>query len=242
MKTDLESFIDLKNIHSGYGTFKVIHGVSLQLPSSHISALLGRNGMGKSTLIKTLMGMVGTDSGAIVIDGKNVNKLPSHKRCALGLGLVPEGRRIFSPLTVTENLMVAEQKSSNQEAQTLWTLDRLFDLFPRLKERASQTAGTLSGGEQQMLAIARALITQPKMLILDEATEGLAPQIRAEIWRTLRTLKDTGLGILLVDSRLHEVLALADSAHILQKGEIVWSGKPSELKANTELQTKFLGV
>lgn len=238
----MDKVIELSKVYSGYGAIGVLHDVSLDIPVGQVTALLGRNGMGKTTLIKTLMGMVPLTSGSINLDGQAIGKLPPHRRSQMGLGLVPEGRRIFSPLTVSENLLVAESKHSKSTKLEPWTLDRLYSLFPRLKERATQTAGTLSGGEQQMLAIARALITQPRYLILDEATEGLAPQIRTDIWNTLRELKNTGLGILLVDSRLHEVLKLSDRVFLMQKGQIAWSGRPETLKADQALQTQLLGI
>lgn len=224
----------LKQITAHYGASQALFGVDLDLQSGEVLALLGRNGMGKSTTIKTICHMLPATSGEITFDGQRIERLASHKIGQMGVGLVPEGRRCFTNLTVEENLLAAARRG-------LWTLDRVAALFPRLAERRNQNAGTLSGGEQQMLAIGRALMTNPSLLILDEATEGLAPLIRQEIWAVIATLKaETGLSILLVDKSLKEISAIADKAVILERGKSVWSGAMAAL--TPDYRDQYLGL
>jgi len=235
-------------LESGYGASQVLFGVDLHIKANQVVSLLGRNGMGKTTTVRTLMGMLALKGGTLTLDGEKLNGLRPHHISRLGVGLVPEGRRVFPSLTVHENLYAtsrirnrADGNSGNGNVAP-WTLERVFALFPRLKERMRQSARTLSGGEQQMLAIGRALLTNPRLLILDEASEGLAPVIRQEIWACLKQLKAEGQTILLIDKNLKEMNPLVDQHHIIEKGRIVWQGSPAQLMANTELVTQYLGV
>lgn len=225
--------LQLKNVTAAYGPAQALFGVSLSLREGEVLALMGRNGMGKTTTIRTLTRMMPATGGSIAFLGRDIATEPSHRVARMGIGLVPEGRRCFAPLTVAENLAVAARPG-------VWDFARIGELFPRLKERRDQKAGTLSGGEQQMLAIARALMTNPKLLILDEATEGLAPVVRREIWPAIRSLKGESLTILLVDKSLAELRAIADSAVILERGRDVWSGAMDGL--DDETAHRLLGV
>jgi branched-chain amino acid transport system ATP-binding protein len=203
-------------------------------------ALLGRNGMGKTTTVHCIVGVLRPRAGAIEFEGRAVHGLPPYRIARLGIALVPEGRQIFPTLTVRENL-VATAANHGRLAKP-WTLERVYELFPYLEERRGQLGGTLSGGEQQMLAIARALMLSPKLLILDEATEGLAPLIREEIWSCLRRLKDLGHSILLIDKNLDELASLADRSYIMEKGRVVWEGATADLTGDEELRLTYLGV
>ncbi|SFT36877.1 amino acid/amide ABC transporter ATP-binding protein 2, HAAT family [Pseudovibrio denitrificans] len=225
--------LEVKGLEAHYGAAQALFGVNLTVNEGEMVAMLGRNGMGKSTTISSICQMVTPTKGTIEFRGQSLNRMSSHKAARLGLGLVPEGRRCFPNLSVLENLTAAARKGE-------WTLDRVYDLFPRLKERKNQSANTLSGGEQQMLAISRALMTNPKLLILDEATEGLAPVVRGEIWQAIAKLKKEGLSILIVDKTLKELLPLADQAVILEKGESVWAGRPDTL--TEEMKDRYLGL
>ncbi|WP_333827350.1 ABC transporter ATP-binding protein [Pararhodobacter sp.] len=223
----------LEQLEVFYGASQALFGVDLEIGAGQAVALMGRNGMGKTTTIRTLCRMQPLYRGKVWLNGRDITALPSFKAARLGIGLVPEGRRCFATLTVTENLIAAARPGT-------WTLERVQKFFPRLAERADQTASTLSGGEQQMLAIGRALMTNPRLLVLDEATEGLAPVIRQEIWAAIGQLKRDGLSLLIVDKTLSELLPLADSCVILERGQSVWHGKPSEL--TTETKTRYLGL
>ncbi|QUS57819.1 ABC transporter ATP-binding protein [Pseudovibrio brasiliensis] len=225
--------LEVKGLEAHYGAAQALFGVNLTVNEGEMVAMLGRNGMGKSTTISSICQMVTPTKGSIEFRGQSLNRMSSHKAARLGLGLVPEGRRCFPNLSVLENLTAAARKGE-------WTLDRVYDLFPRLKERKNQSANTLSGGEQQMLAISRALMTNPKLLMLDEATEGLAPVVRGEIWQAIAKLKKEGLSILIVDKTLKELLPLADQAVILEKGESVWAGRPDTL--TEEMKDRYLGL
>ncbi|MES0868309.1 ABC transporter ATP-binding protein [Pseudovibrio sp. SCP19] len=225
--------LEVKGLEAHYGAAQALFGVNLTVNEGEMVAMLGRNGMGKSTTISSICQMVTPTKGTIEFRGQSLNRMSSHKAARLGLGLVPEGRRCFPNLSVLENLTAAARKGE-------WILDRVYDLFPRLKERKNQSANTLSGGEQQMLAISRALMTNPKLLILDEATEGLAPVVRGEIWQAIAKLKKEGLSILIVDKTLKELLPLADQAVILEKGESVWAGRPDTL--TEEMKDRYLGL
>ncbi len=227
-----------ENLQSGYGASQVLFGVDLTIASHQVVSLLGRNGMGKTTTVRTLMGMLPLKGGTLTFDGEKLNGYRPHRISRLGFGLVPEGRRVFPSLTVYENLYA----TSRNEHGGSWTLERVFELFPRLQERRNQSARTLSGGEQQMLAIGRALLTNPRLLILDEATEGLAPVIRHEIWACLNQLKQEGQTILLIDKNLKEMNHLVDQHHIIEKGRIVWKGDSQQLMAQPELVNQYLGV
>lgn len=225
--------LDVKKLTSKYGATQVLFGVDLCVEEGEIVALMGRNGMGKSTSIRAICGLNPVSSGRVAFDGSDISQLPSHKCAQMGLGLVPEGRRCFPNLSVAENLVATARTGS-------WTLQKVHRLFPILEERSTQMANTLSGGEQQMLAIGRALMTNPKLLILDEATEGLAPVIRDQIWAALKTLKEQGQAILLVDKSLREVMSIAQRCTILEKGQSVWTGPIDNL--TPDLQQRFLGV
>ncbi|MBE1285299.1 MAG: ATP-binding cassette domain-containing protein [Rhodobacteraceae bacterium] len=228
------SFLSLTNVSAFYGSSQALFKVSLQVDEGEVVALMGRNGMGKSTTIKTICRMLPVAGGELMFNGKDLRGMPSHKVAQLGIGLVPEGRRCFMNLTVEENLIAAARPGH-------WDFARVADLFPRLEERRSQSASSLSGGEQQMLAIGRALMTNPKLLILDEATEGLAPIVRQEIWAAIATLKrETGMALLVVDKSLKELSGIADQAVILQRGETVWHGAMTELDG--DVTNRYLGV
>ncbi len=220
-------------VETFYGPSQALFGVDLDVGEGEVVTLMGRNGMGKTTTIRSICGMTPARAGRIVFAGAELAGLPPHRIARLGIGLVPEGRRCFPNLTVQENLVASARPGK-------WTLDAVTVLFPRLGERLRQYASTLSGGEQQMLAIGRALMTNPRLLILDEATEGLAPIIRQDIWAAIRKLKADGQAILVVDKTMDEVLGVADRCVVLEKGRTVWSGRPAEL--TPELQDRYLGV
>ncbi|NGN44261.1 ABC transporter ATP-binding protein [Mesorhizobium sp. CGMCC 1.15528] len=227
------SLLEISGLESFYGASQALFGVNLRVAEGEVVALMGRNGMGKTTTIGSVIGLVRPRNGAIRLSGKDVAGMQPHRIARLGVGLVPEGRRCFPNLTVHENLVAAARPG-------VWTLARINELFPRLEERRDQYANTLSGGEQQMLAVSRALMTNPKLLILDEATEGLAPVIRQDIWAAIRRLKAEGQSILVVDKTLSELLPVADRCFVLEKGRTVFSGRPNELTA--DLQDRYLGV
>ncbi len=229
----MTTLLELDDLHVFYGASQALFGVSLKVQEGEAVALMGRNGMGKTTTIATACRMLPMRRGAVRFAGQEISRWPSFRAARLGLGLVPEGRRCFPNLSVQENLIAAARPG-------LWTLQRVHALFPRLEERAEQRAATLSGGEQQMLAIGRALMTNPRLLLLDEATEGLAPVIRREIWAAITQLKSDGLSILLVDKTLSEILPFADRCVILERGQVAWSGPPDTL--TPDLQTRYLGV
>jgi len=228
------SLLQVQGLTASYGPSQALFGVDLSIDEGEVLALMGRNGMGKSTTIKVICGMLAATSGELQFAGTDLRQMKSHRIARLGVGLVPEGRRCFAPLTVEENLSAAARPGD-------WDFDRVAGLFPRLAERRDQKAASLSGGEQQMLAIGRALMTNPRLLILDEATEGLAPVVRQEIWAAIAQLKSqTGMSILVVDKTLKELAQVADKAVILNKGETAWSGGMGEL--TPELTDRFLGV
>jgi len=228
--------LELRDVETAYGRSQVLFGVSLECGASQVVSLLGRNGMGKTTTVKSIMGLCVPKAGAIRFDGKPIRGLPSYRIAQAGIGLVPEGRQVFPNLTVRENLVATARGGGP------WTLERVFALFPQLKERQANYGNQLSGGEQQMLAIGRALLTNPRLLILDEATEGLAPLIRVEIYRSISQLKAEGLSLLVIDKDVRALARVADRHYVLEKGRVVWSGSSVELTANTELQHRYLGV
>ena len=228
------SLLSLTNVSAFYGASQALFKVSLRVDEGQVTALMGRNGMGKTTTVKTIFRMLPASGGEVLFDGQNLRRLPSHKAAKLGLGLVPEGRRCFPNLTVEENLIAAARAGH-------WDKTRVAQLFPRLQERRTQSAASLSGGEQQMLAIGRALMTNPRLIVLDEATEGLAPIVRQEIWAAIGTLKrETGLAILVVDKSLRELRQVADTAVILQRGETVWHGPMADVQ--DDVTARYLGV
>jgi branched-chain amino acid transport system ATP-binding protein len=227
--------LEVRDLQTAYGRSQVLFGVSLEIAPSQVVSLLGRNGMGKTTTVRSIMGITPPREGAISFEGKALCGLPSYRIAKLGLGLVPEGRQVFPNLTVRENLIATARKGH-------WTLERVFKLFPLLEARKGNYGNQLSGGEQQMLAIARALMTNPRLLILDEATEGLAPLIRAEIYRSIDELKREGLSILVIDKDVKALTKVADRNYVLEKGRVVWSGTSAELAADANVQHRYLGV
>jgi branched-chain amino acid transport system ATP-binding protein len=230
----------VSGLEASYGESQVLFGIDFALAAGEVVTLLGRNGMGKTTTVSAIMGLVRQRTGRILLAGEPIHALPPHRIAQLGVGLVPEGRQIFPNLSVRENLVATAASRSGGAAA--WTLDRVLDLFPALRERLGSLGGLLSGGEQQMLAIGRALMTNPRLLILDEATEGLAPVVRGEIWRVLTQLKATGLSILIIDKNVEALAAFADRHYIIEKGRVVWSGSSDELRQSPELQRRYLGV
>jgi len=232
--------LEINGLETAYGQSQVLFGMELNVGKGEVVTLLGRNGMGKTTTLHSVMGLIPSRSGNIRFQGQELRKLPSYQIAKTGLSLVPEGRQIFPNLTVLENLVATA--SNRSQSENPWNLDRVFDLFPRLPNRIHHMGNQLSGGEQQMLAIGRALMTNPKLLILDEATEGLAPLIRNEIWNCVSNLKSAGQSILLVDKNIDALTRIADRHYIIEKGKVVWKGTSSELQGDQDLQHRFLGV
>jgi branched-chain amino acid transport system ATP-binding protein len=235
-----DTLLDVDGIETCYGLSQVLFGLSLSIKPGEMVSLMGRNGMGKTTTIRSIMGLTPARAGTIRFAGAEVRQLPSYKIAKLGVGLVPEGRQIFPNLNVRENLVAAA--ADRFGGDNPWTLAAIYSLFPRLAERASNMGNQLSGGEQQMLAIGRALLTNPKLLILDEATEGLAPLIREEIWNCLSLLKKRGQSILVVDKNVDHLARICDRHYIIERGKTVWSGTSNELMAEQDLQHKYLGI
>ena len=233
-----DSVLELVGIETYYDLSQVLFGVSLTIAPGEMITLMGRNGMGKTTTVRSIMGLTPARTGTIRFLGDEIRGLPSYKVAQRGIGLVPEGRQIFPNLSVRENL-VATAVKRNGEA---WTLAKIYDLFPRLAERDSSMGNQLSGGEQQMLSIGRALMTNPRLLILDEATEGLAPLIRAEIWHCLANLKLSGLSVLVIDKNVGALLRVADRHFLIERGRVVWKGSSQELAAASDVQHRYLGV
>jgi len=227
-------------IESSYGTSQVLFGMTLEVRAGEVVTLMGRNGMGKTTTIRSIIGLMKPQRGTILFEGQKISGLPSHQIAKAGIGLVPEGRQIFPNLTVRENLIATAHNRLGRNDP--WVLDKVLSRFPSLKARISGMGNELSGGEQQMLAIGRALMTNPKLLILDEATEGLAPQIRAEIWRCLEDLKGQGQSILVIDKNVAALTRIADRHYIIEKGQVVWAGSSEAILAKPEIQHKYLGV
>ena len=230
----------VEGIETRYGRSQVLFGVSLSIQSGEMVTLMGRNGMGKTTTVRSIMGLTPAVSGSIRFAGEDLRALPAYRVAKLGIGLVPEGRQVFPNLNVRENLVAtAAQRSQSSKP---WTLDRIYELFPRLAERQSSMGNQLSGGEQQMLAIGRALMTNPRLLILDEATEGLAPLVRREIWRCLARLKAEGQSILVIDKNVAALTKIADRHYMIERGKVVWTGTSRELAAAPDVQHRYLGV
>jgi branched-chain amino acid transport system ATP-binding protein len=227
-------------IETSYGASQVLFGVSFGVRPGEVATLLGRNGMGKTTTVRSIMGIVPPKAGRVTFDGKPLTGMPSFRVAQAGIGLVPEGRQIFPNLSVRENLVAT---AANRGARPdPWTLDKVFALFPQLAQRQRNMGNQLSGGEQQMLAVARALMTNPKLLILDEATEGLAPKIRQEIFASVERLKSAGLSILIIDKDVKALTRIADTHHVLEKGRVVWTGTSAQLAAAEDVQHRYLGV
>jgi len=235
-----KALLHVHDLETAYGQSQVLFGVSFDVGAGEVATLLGRNGMGKTTTVRSIMGIVRTLSGTIHFGSRPIRGLPSYRIAQAGIGLVPEGRQVFPNLTVRENLVATAANRSSSE--TPWTLERTFKLFPRLAERQRHMGNQLSGGEQQMLAIARALMTNPRLLILDEATEGLAPLVRAEIYQAVENLKAAGQSILIIDKDVKSLTRIADRHTILEKGRVVWSGDSAALAASEDVQHRYLGV
>jgi branched-chain amino acid transport system ATP-binding protein len=230
----------VQGLETAYGLSQVLFGVDLKVDTGEVVTLLGRNGMGKTTTVRSIMGIVPIRTGTVAFDGRPLRGLPSFRVAQTGLGLVPEGRQVFPNLTVRENLVATAANRSGSADP--WTLDKVLGLFPQLAERRHHMGNQLSGGEQQMLAIGRALMTNPRLLILDEATEGLAPLIRADIYHSIARLKGAGLSILIIDKDVKALTRVADRHYVLEKGRVVWSGTSAALAANGEVQHRYLGV
>ena len=231
--------LEIEGLETFYGRSQILFGMALSVRQGEVVTLMGRNGMGKTTTIRSIMGLTPARSGRILVDGQDIKTFPSYRTAKLGLGLVPEGRQIFPNLTVSENLVATARSAEHGQG---WTLERIYALFPRLSERAQNMGNQLSGGEQQMLAIGRALMTNPRLLILDEATEGLAPRIREEIWTCLAKLKAEGQSILVIDKNVSALARIADRHYVIEKGRVVWTGSSEALAADTEMQHRYLGV
>ena len=230
----------VRDLEAFYGPSQALFGMELGIDAGEVVTLMGRNGMGKTTTVHAIMGLMPARRGVVEFEGQRVDQLPSFRIARLGFGLVPEGRQIFPNLSVRENLIAASANRTGRPSP--WTIERVFEFFPRLGERQRNMGNQLSGGEQQMLAIGRALMTNPKLLILDEATEGLAPLIRQEIWSCLSRLKGEGQAILVIDKNVGALITLADRHHIVEKGRVVWSGTSQALAGDRDLQHRYLGV
>jgi branched-chain amino acid transport system ATP-binding protein len=229
----------VSGLETAYGASQILFGVDLAIGAGEVATLLGRNGMGKTTAVKSILGLTPIRAGTILFEGKPIQRLPPYRIARAGIGLVPEGRHVFPNLTVRENLIATATRGGGAAA---WRYQDILVLFPNLAERAATYGSRLSGGEQQMLAIGRALMTNPRLLILDEATEGLAPLVRAEIWRCLETLKARGLAILVIDKNLAALTRIADRHHVIEKGRIVWRGDSAALRADEAVRQRYLGV
>ena len=228
--------LEVEGVHTYYGESHVLQGISLRVDPGEVLAILGRNGMGKTTLVRTIVGFTPPREGRVLYEGTEITRLPPFRMVALGMALVPQGRRVFPSLSVRENLDVARRGEGR------WNLEQVYALFPRLRERSDNRANKLSGGEQQMLAIGRALMSNPDLLLMDEPTEGLAPLLVREVGRVIGELKRSGLSILLVEQNLALALSVADRVHVLSRGQIVHSGTPAELMGNDDVKTRYLGV
>lgn len=230
--------LSVSDLVTHYGHSQALYGVNLSLDAGEVVTLLGRNGMGKTTTINSIMGIVQKTSGRVQFEGTDISSFPSYKVAKLGIGLVPEGRQIFPNLTTHENLVA----TAREDISKVWSVERIYDLFPELAERKYSMGNLLSGGEQQMLAIGRALMTNPKLMILDEATEGLAPLIRKKIWESLDRIRADGLAILIIDKNLKDLMKSADRHHIVHRGQVVWSGTSQELQRSADIRTQYLGL
>jgi branched-chain amino acid transport system ATP-binding protein len=229
------------DIHTYYGESYILQGISLAVERGRVVAVLGRNGVGKTTLIRSIIAFTSPRRGRVLFDGEDVTRWPSYRIGQAGMGLVPQGRRIFPSLSVRENLEIAA-RAAFEDAKSPWTIDSALALFPALRDRLRNGAGTLSGGEQQMLAVARALVGNPRLVLMDEPTEGLSPQIVSELKQLVQTLRDSGLAILLVEQNIEFALDIADSVSVMDKGKIVWHGLPQDLAADEGIQKTYLGL
>lgn len=239
----MSNLLKVQDLQAAYGHAQALFGVSFEINQGETITLLGRNGMGRSTAIKCMFGLLPVMAGSISFCGQQINRLPSHSIARLGLGLVPEGRQVFPNLTVEENLVAtARVPARGKRPERVWTLQRVYEFFPRLQERRDNLGSQLSGGEQQMLAIGRALMTNPQLLVLDEATEGLAPIIRAEIWAALKELKNEGLAQIIIDKNVRALLDFTDRHYVLEKGRVVWQGSSDALQKEPRVIEQYLGV
>jgi branched-chain amino acid transport system ATP-binding protein len=236
----MADLLELEGVETRYGLSQVLFGVTLAIAPGEMVTLMGRNGMGKTTTVRSIMGLTPPTAGSIRFNGRSIRGLPSYRIAQLGIGLVPEGRQIFANLTTYENLVATAAK--REDGNTPWTIARVYELFPRLAERHANQGTQLSGGEQQMLAIGRALMTNPRLLILDEATEGLAPLIRTDIWRCLERLQAEGLSILLIDKNVEALTRIADRHYLMERGRVVWTGASREFATAPEVQHRYLGI
>jgi branched-chain amino acid transport system ATP-binding protein len=236
----MDSLLEVESVETRYGLSQVLFGMTLAVAPGEMVTLMGRNGMGKTTTVRSIMGLTGAMAGSIRFDGREIRALPSYRIAQLGIGLVPEGRQVFPNLSARENLVATAANRGARDGS--WTLEKVYELFPRLAERARSMGNQLSGGEQQMLAIGRALMTNPRLLILDEATEGLAPLIRIEIWRCLARLKQEGLAILVIDKNVEALTGIADRHYLIERGRVVWTGSSRELAAAPDVQHRYLGI
>jgi branched-chain amino acid transport system ATP-binding protein len=232
--------LEVAEVETSYGQSRVLFGISLSIAAGEMVSLMGRNGMGKTTTVRSIMGLTRPSAGSIRFAGAELCALPAYRIAKLGVGLVPEGRQVFPNLTTRENLVATAANRGG--ARDPWTLAKIYALFPRLAERAGNMANLLSGGEQQMLAISRALMTNPRLLILDEATEGLAPLIRDEIWRCLELLRAAGQSILVIDKNVDALTRIADRHYIIERGRVVWSGSSRQLRESADIQHRYLGI
>jgi len=232
--------LELCDVETSYGLSRVLFGMTLTVAAGEMVSLLGRNGMGKTTTVRSIMGLTPAARGTILVAGAEIQRLPTYRVAQLGIGLVPEGRQVFPNLTVRENLIATA--ANREAAPNPWTLEKVGLMFPRLAERSDNMATLLSGGEQQMLAIGRALMTNPRLLILDEATEGLAPLIRDDIWRCLKSLRAAGQSILVIDKNVDALTRIADRHYIIERGRVVWAGSSLELANAPSVQHRYLGI
>jgi branched-chain amino acid transport system ATP-binding protein len=236
----MKKLLEVEALETSYGSSQVLFGIHLSIGEGEVVGLMGRNGMGKTTTIRSIMGLTRAQRGKVKVDGVELQHLPAFRAARAGLAIVPEGRQVFRHLTVREHLLMAQPP--RPAAGDAWSVDKVYALFPHLAQREQHLGTQLSGGEQQMLAIGRALMTNPRLVLFDEATEGLAPLVRHEIWAAIRTLKERGCAILLVDKNLRDVAALSDRMLVLEKGRLVWSGAPDQLCGDPALQRRYLGV
>jgi branched-chain amino acid transport system ATP-binding protein len=236
----MSSLLEVDRIETRYGLSQVLFGISLQIAAGEMVTLMGRNGMGKTTTVRSIMGLTPARAGSIRFEGVDIRELPAYRVAQYGIGLVPEGRQVFPNLTTRENLVATA--ANRRKAADPWTFEKVLALFPRLAERLNSMASYLSGGEQQMLAIGRALMTNPRLLILDEATEGLAPLIRAEIWQCLTKLREAGQSILVIDKNVEALTRIADRHYLIERGRVVWTGTSTELAAAPDIQHRYLGI
>ena len=240
MTDSTATLLELRDVETSYGLSRVLFGISLTIGRGEMVSLLGRNGMGKTTTVRSIMGLTPAAAGSICFDGQEIRSLSAYRIAKRGIGLVPEGRQVFPNLTARENLVATAANYGG--AAEPWTLEKVLGLFPRLAERAGSMANLLSGGEQQMLAIGRALMTNPRLLILDEATEGLAPRVREEIWRSLERLRASGQSILVIDKNVEHLARICDRHYIIERGRVVWVGTSKQLAEAPAIQHRYLGI